>query len=396
MSKSDIEIAREAKLNPIESVAERLGIPETAIHHYGRHIAKIDLDHLRSLNGGQDWTFFASTTTATPAALSSPHLANVDMSMLKVRVDSSFTSGLGSGNARIHEVDFDADEFDICPGPVTLTSEGAGQVVNGTATDPNGNSAMVSVTVNIDKTAPTLTATRTPPPNTAGWNNTDVDVSYTCSDALSGDGGRDWMLGDVGQILRARHPDGTPVVDSDGSWHRDVLLTELYFFRRRRQEHERVFRHTARLAPAFGVAGSVVGLIGMLTGLGDTGVILKTIPLALTSTLYGIVLCNLVLTPVAESIYFKTQQELLLQRLILEGVVAVQQESKPNRLERRLLSFLTPAERPSQQQGFDEIHARYVRQRREAIAQGSWVARSWRAVPAGPEASAGPAPPAAD
>ncbi len=68
MSKSDIEIAREASLNPIETVAERLGIPETAIHRYGRHIAKVDFDHLRSLNGGQDGKLvLVSAITPTPA-----------------------------------------------------------------------------------------------------------------------------------------------------------------------------------------------------------------------------------------------------------------------------------------------------------------------------------------
>ncbi len=142
---------------------------------------------------------------------------------------------------------------------------------------------------------------------------------------------------------------------------RDVLTTEMYFFRRRRQEHERVFRHMARLAPAFGVAGSVVGLIGMLMGLGDTGVILKTIPLALTSTLYGIVLCNLALTPIAESIHFKTQQELLLQKLIIEGVVAIRQEGNSQKLERKLTSFLTPSARLGSQRSFEQIRQKYRR-----------------------------------
>ena len=41
---SDIEIARAAKLKPIEAVAERVGIPDEALVHYGRHIAKLDLD----------------------------------------------------------------------------------------------------------------------------------------------------------------------------------------------------------------------------------------------------------------------------------------------------------------------------------------------------------------
>ncbi|MBZ5508477.1 MAG: Ig-like domain-containing protein [Acidobacteriia bacterium] len=73
-----------------------------------------------------------------------------------------------------------------CSGPVTFTTQGANQVATGTATDLVGNTAQTSVTVNIDLTAPLITASTSPAPNAAGWNNTDVLVSYLCSDSLSG------------------------------------------------------------------------------------------------------------------------------------------------------------------------------------------------------------------
>lgn len=140
---------------------------------------------------------------------------------------------------------------------------------------------------------------------------------------------------------------------------RDVLETEIYFFKQRRIRNERVFRHMARLAPAFGIIGSVIGLIGMLSGLGDTTVILRTIPIALTSTLYGIVLSNFFLTPVAENIHSKTQKELLMQRLVLDGVSAIASESNTFKLGKKLESFLTPSERSTVPESFAEIHERY-------------------------------------
>lgn len=140
---------------------------------------------------------------------------------------------------------------------------------------------------------------------------------------------------------------------------RDLLQTESTFFLRRREELERVFRHIAQLSPAFGVAGSVVGLIGLLTGIGDVSTILASIPIALTSTLYGVLFGSFIFQPIAESIHSKTEQEMFLQRLIVEGVVAVHRESNPSRLERKLLSFLTPAARPRNQQSFDQIRRKY-------------------------------------
>jgi chemotaxis protein MotA len=144
---------------------------------------------------------------------------------------------------------------------------------------------------------------------------------------------------------------------------RDILTTEMAFFQQRRRYHERVFRHMARLAPAFGVCGSVIGLIGMLAGIGDTGVILRTIPVALTSTLYGILLANFVFTPVAENIHHKTSKEILLMKLVIDGVAAILEERNSHKLEKKLESFLTPAARPEHHLTFDEIRKQYYRLR---------------------------------
>ncbi|MEK7354147.1 MAG: hypothetical protein AABZ77_06555 [Chloroflexota bacterium] len=66
--------------------------------------------------------------------------------------------------------------------PVTVTVEGAGQVITGNATDKAGNIGTVSITLNIDKTKPVVTATAVPAANGAGWNNTDVTVTFSATD----------------------------------------------------------------------------------------------------------------------------------------------------------------------------------------------------------------------
>ena len=149
---------------------------------------------------------------------------------------------------------------------------------------------------------------------------------------------------------------------------RESLNTESFFFQQRRTKQERVFRHLARLAPAFGVTGSVIGLIGMLAGIGDTGVIIQTIPVALTSTLYGIVLANFFLTPLAENIYSKTQNELLMQRLVIEGVTLIASEYNTLKLQTKLESFLTPSVRETQHRSLEDIKAHYARLREENAA----------------------------
>lgn len=73
-----------------------------------------------------------------------------------------------------------------CPTPAAVTTEGANQVVSGTATDLAGNTANTSVSINLDMTPPTITGTINPPPDASGYNSTAVTVTFTCADALSG------------------------------------------------------------------------------------------------------------------------------------------------------------------------------------------------------------------
>lgn len=125
----------------------------------------------------------------------------------------------------------------------------------------------------------------------------------------------------------------------------EILTTEMYFFKVRRAESTRVLRTMADLCPSFGIVGSIIGLIGMIAGSGDTSTILSTIPIALTSTLYGIIFTNFVLRPFEAKIQDRTNQELLLQKIIVEGIIAIATELNPRILEAKLKSFLTPSSR---------------------------------------------------
>lgn len=111
----------------------------------------------------------------------------------------------------------------------------------------------------------------------------------------------------------------------------------------------------ADVAPSFGLVGSVVGLIGMLSGQGNSDVIMATVPIALTSTLYGIVLANFILLPFASNIRERTAQELFLQKVVTEGVLAMSDDLHPRMMERKLISFLTPSARQGRFVSYEKI-----------------------------------------
>ena len=80
----------------------------------------------------------------------------------------------------------------------TVSTEGAAQSVSGSATDEADHTASASVVLNIDKTAPAIALTSRTPANGAGWNNSDVTLTWNCTDALSGP-----IVGQVSQSLSA-------------------------------------------------------------------------------------------------------------------------------------------------------------------------------------------------
>lgn len=169
-------------------------------------------------------------------------------------------------------------------------------------------------------------------------------------------------------ILFLRRALGCLVDGYDIEQIRDILNTEMYFFRLRREDSERILRSIGDFFPAFGIIGSVVGLITMLGGIGDTSVILKAIPIALTSTLYGLIFANFFFLPFASVIKERTNQELLLQKIIMEGVIAISSEMNSVILKTKLESFLTPSERKTELVSYSKIRERFnikLQQKRE-------------------------------
>ena len=110
----------------------------------------------------------------------------LDRTAPAITADRTAANGAGWNNTDVTVAFTCADALSgvaDCAPSVTVTTEGSGQSRSGTAVDQAGNSATVSVAgINIDKTAPTVVPTPSPPANSGGWNTTDVIVSFTCSD----------------------------------------------------------------------------------------------------------------------------------------------------------------------------------------------------------------------
>jgi len=131
---------------------------------------------------------------------------------------------------------------------------------------------------------------------------------------------------------------------------REVLETELDFVQSRHRAGEHIFRSASRFAPSFGLIGTLIGLVAMLRNLGgeDTaGKLGGGMAVALITTFYGAMVANLFFTPVAEKLRSRSDDEMLVSRIIIEGILMIQGGVNPRIIERKLNSFLPPEMRAS-------------------------------------------------
>ncbi len=143
-----------------------------------------------TLSGGADW-FGAMVVNSLNDSGGSP--IHYDRSLAVPPAITSTLSPLPNGahwNKSNVTVSFACSDSILgiasCTSPIGVTTEGKNQVVTGTAVNKAGIKASVSVSVNVDKTPPTMTAAATPVANAAGWNNSSVTVTFTCNDSVSG------------------------------------------------------------------------------------------------------------------------------------------------------------------------------------------------------------------
>jgi chemotaxis protein MotA len=125
----------------------------------------------------------------------------------------------------------------------------------------------------------------------------------------------------------------------------EMLDIELESMIERHQEGIGLFRKMASLAPAFGMIGTLIGLVSMLSNLDDPSSIGPGMATALLTTLYGTLLANLFFTPMANKLQNLSEREVAYRELCQAGIMALQSGDTPRIIEQKLLGFLEPSAR---------------------------------------------------
>lgn len=125
---------------------------------------------------------------------------------------------------------------------------------------------------------------------------------------------------------------------------REIMELKLDTMEQRHRTGQDVFSKWGELAPAFGMLGTLIGLVIMLSGLDDPEAIGPGMATALLTTFYGSLIANLILIPMASNLSFQTDEEVFTGELVIEGILQIQSGANPRLLEDKLKTYLSTEE----------------------------------------------------
>jgi len=128
---------------------------------------------------------------------------------------------------------------------------------------------------------------------------------------------------------------------------RTILDTELSYLEERHKLGQNMFEAMGYYFPAFGMIGTLIGLINMLKDLNDPSSIGLNMAVALITTFYGAVSANLICLPIAGKLKKRSQNEVLVKEIVSEGILSIQSGDNPRVVGEKLKAFLSPKIRSS-------------------------------------------------
>ncbi len=124
-----------------------------------------------------------------------------------------------------------------------------------------------------------------------------------------------------------------------------ILRSEMEAMSLRHKQGKATMETTARYAPAFGMIGTLIGLIIMLGNMSNPDAIGPGMAVALLTTLYGAYIANALCLPFADKLGYYSKQEMIVREIIVRGLMAIQNGDNPRVLEQKLGTFLPAKQR---------------------------------------------------
>lgn len=145
------------------------------------------------------------------------------------------------------------------------------------------------------------------------------------------------------------------IVDgTDQELVRSILETEINMMETRHKTGAGIFESMGASAPAFGMLGTLIGLILMLKRINDPSALGPGMALALITTFYGSLLANLILLPLAGKLKLRSREEVLNKEIIVEGILSIQAGENPRIVMEKMKAYLHPKEKETMERKREE------------------------------------------
>lgn len=136
------------------------------------------------------------------------------------------------------------------------------------------------------------------------------------------------------------------VVDgADHEFIRNMLETEIGFIRERHKGGAEILNALGTYSPAFGIIGTVLGMIMMLSSIDDVSAVPRRMALALSAAFFGLGSGYLIFLPMGGKLRARSEEELLIKEIIIRGVLLLQSGATPSVVEANLKAYLPPSKR---------------------------------------------------
>ena len=142
------------------------------------------------------------------------------------------------------------------------------------------------------------------------------------------------------------------VVDgTDPDLVRGILETEMDCIDQRHKGTAGFWETLGSMGPAWGMIGTLVGLVNMLNNMSDASSIGPSMAVALITTLYGSLLANWICAPTSAKLKADNAIEMMQKQVMIEGLLSIQAGENPRVIEEKLKSFLSPKDRDAASSG---------------------------------------------
>ncbi len=136
------------------------------------------------------------------------------------------------------------------------------------------------------------------------------------------------------------------IVDgTDPEFVRSILETELMCIEDRHKGNIGFWDNLGGMGPAWGMIGTLIGLINMLGNLSDIAAVGPNMAIALITTFYGSLLANWICAPTGNKLKSNSAKEIMAKTIVVEGLLSIQAGENPRIIEEKLKSFISPERR---------------------------------------------------